>query len=230
MTVYSDCGKFRWEGENFGADGLYLDPIPERLRDQARELFIAGESFLCLADNTAGLWLVQVNALWLLRRGIYEQTLLHAMSDTRTNHRRVSMEWFRNLFFIADKSKLLAAGDPLPSSGPFTLYRGVAGRGRARRVRGVSWTGNIENAIWYAKRFQGGDEPDPELADPAVFKVVVEAKHVMARLDASYRNEDEYLVLLPKETKVVRMEIALDSVAILPGCRVQFGQTMPENV
>jgi hypothetical protein len=37
------------------------------------------------------------------------------------------MEVFKNLFIMADKKKLLARGDPLPNSGPFTLYRGVAG-------------------------------------------------------------------------------------------------------
>src|SRR5215471_6491506 len=40
----------------------------------------------------------------------------------------------RSLFEAADRSKLREARDPLPNTGPFTSFRGVGGRGSARRV------------------------------------------------------------------------------------------------
>jgi len=122
-----------------------------------------------MADNVHGVALVWRNQGVLKVQGAYEPALLSAWIDTRTNHHYVPRWVVDDLFRSADRERLRAAGDPLPSVGPFTLYRGVSGRGRARRVRGISWTSSLEKAIWFAHRFAS-------LGDPAVFRLVVAAR------------------------------------------------------
>ena len=169
------------------------------LKEHAIKAFEDGNVsvFLSLAPNTYCLELVVRNTLLLRRRGIFEETLLKAITATRSNNLRTPLTTLRKLILSADRSKLLAAGDPLPGSGPFTLYRGVAGRQRDRRVRGISWTGMLEKAGWFAQRF--GD-----LEDPAVYKAVVEANHVAAYV-GDHRNEDEFIIVLPRSVKVERI-------------------------
>ena len=121
---------------------------------------------------------------------MYEQAVLIALTTTRTNNRRFPLRELRQLILEADRERLLAAGDPLPGAGPFMLYRGVAGRGPARRVRGVSWTASKEQARWFAERGASWG-----LDDPAVFWVQAGADDVMAY--TNHRQEEEFIVLLP---------------------------------
>jgi hypothetical protein len=181
---------------------LWLDPIPHWLHDQAREAIEAGDGpgFLGLAESQNTMNLVLANTNILQERGIYEEALLHALIAPSDSHYQVSMGLLREMIRVANKEKLRAVGDPLPGPGPFTLFRGVAGNKNYRRVRGISWTGNFAKAAWFAGRFQ----PDSQLTDPGVYKAVVEAEHVLARVTA--RKEDEYLVLLPKSVKVTRTD------------------------
>lgn len=172
------------------------------VNERGRQAFVDGDAFgfLCSASSTYSMLMVERNCLLLLQRGIYEQTLLHAITATRTNNRHVPLYVFRELVRWADRDKLRAAGDPLPGSGPFTLYRGVAGKTeRDRRVRGISWSGTLAKAAWFADRGWG-------LPNPEVYKCVVEAKHVLAYV-GSHRNEDEYLVDLPRSVKVERVPL-----------------------
>lgn len=131
---------------------------------------------------------------------LYERGLLHALIASRTNNYvpREKIPW---LIEHADRAKLLAAGDPLPGSDPFLLYRGVAGRGSARRVRGLSWTSSLDRARFFARRY-------PQLHDPAVFRVTVSAEQVLAYTNE--RKEEEFLVLLPKRTRPVLHERVRD--------------------
>ena len=76
-------------------------------------------------------------------------------------------------------------------------YRGVAGRGAARRIRGLSWTGSLECATWFAKR-----AADLGWADPAVFQAVVSDSEVLSYTND--RREDEYIVRLSPQTRVKR--------------------------
>jgi hypothetical protein len=102
------------------------------------------------------------------------------------------------LFSLADRARLLACGDPLPGAGPFTVYRGVAGHGPARRVCGYSWIEDIEIARWFARR-------SADAGDPAIFRTVVEASEVLAYLhEPRGRSEREILIYPP--SKVVRVE------------------------
>jgi len=184
------------------ADGL---GIANRLaiKELGRQAFVEGDAdgFLWSAPNKNAMQMVEGNVLPLLRRGIYEKALVRAITDTRTNNRHLPLTVFRDLFRWADRAKLLAAGDPLPGSGPFTLYRGVAGKTeRARRVRGISWTGTLAKAAWFADRGWG-------LANPEVYRCVIEAKHVLAYVND--REEDEYIVLLPRSATVERIALPL---------------------
>lgn len=168
---------------------MWLEPIPVDLRDVAMADLDAGdvELFLFRANNEASLSLVYRNQAALRARGLYERALLNAFVATRTNNRRWPLDTLASLFVVADVERLRAAGDPLPGPGPFTVYRGVAGRGRARRVRGISWTLSLEKARWFANRFG--------YSDPAVFQVTINMESVLAYINT--RGEQELIVLLP---------------------------------
>jgi hypothetical protein len=105
---------------------------------------------------------------------------------------------------LADRAKFLAAGDELPGPGPFTVYRGVAGCGKARRIRGLSWTLSLQRAAWFANRFR--------LADPAVYRLTADDAQVLAYLNTRYRNEEELLILVG-ETKPVRCLADVELIA-----------------
>jgi hypothetical protein len=151
---------------------------------------------LCLMDNMRCLQFVRQYFPLLRARGTYEKCLLHAYSGTRTNYAGLPTYELPFLFGLADRGKLLAAGDPLPDGEEFTLYRGVSGNGRARRVRGISWTSDPACAAWFAKRYTW-------LNDPAVFTVTVERDRVFAFIN--HRNENEFLVDLEPDAKVRRL-------------------------
>ena len=177
---------------------LWLDPIPPELHEHARTAIDRGDAigFLRTASNENGLNLVVANGDVLRERGLYERALLHALTATRVNNHGMSIDLLRMLFNWADKAKLRACGDPLPGPGPFTVYRGVAGRGSARRIPGLSWTGSPTKAAWFAERLL--------LPDPAVFTVTVDADAVLAYSNA--RREDEYVVMLPDSVRPRRVK------------------------
>ena len=181
---------------------LRLDLIHPKLRKKAVTSLDEGDpdGFLICArnGNQDHLNIVWQNRDELQRRDLYEKTLLSAFIATRTNNHQCALDTLNLLFEIADRERLLAAGDPLPGPGPFTLYRGVAGRTRARRIRGLSWTGSLERAKWFAERGE-----NLGLADPAVFKVTVNADAVLAY--SNERNEQEFIVLLPESARPVRV-------------------------
>jgi hypothetical protein len=168
---------------------LNLDVVSPVLRAQTVEAFEQGDAicFVMGVENHNSLGLVFDNCGALLARGIYEKCLVEAFIGTRTNHHnwhRGVLEW---MFSIADRDKLRAAGDPLPGDGPFALYRGVAGRGRARRLRGMSWTSSLPCACWFATRF--------DFAHPAVLSLTVNASDVLCYDDN--RGEAEFIVRPP---------------------------------
>lgn len=118
--------------------------------------------------------------------GILEDAFLHAITATRTNN-HVDHALIDSLVKRLDRARLLAAGDPLPGSGPWTIYRGVAGHGRARRIRGYSWTDNPDQAAWFATRYNG--------PDPAVFCTTVQEPEIL--FYSNERKEGEFCVKLP---------------------------------
>jgi hypothetical protein len=66
-------------------------------------------------------------------------------------------------------------------------------------VRGISWTGTLATAAWFADRGWG-------LLNPEVYKAVVDANHVSAYV-GSHRGGDEYIVDLPRSVKVERVPL-----------------------
>lgn len=196
--------------------GLWLNPIPACLRAPAAAALEAGDvlGFLAKADNTRSLDLVAYNLVALQARGLYEQALLHAFVATRVNNRRWPLPVLRGLFECADLARLRAAGDSLPGPGPFMLYRGVAGRGRARRVRGLSWTADLDRAWWFARWFS--THLPGQFSDPAVFRVTVDAQQVLAVVNSEERGgrgEQEFIVLLPASLRPVRVESPIEKGA-----------------
>ncbi|HEX4998925.1 MAG TPA: hypothetical protein VFY29_11905 [Terriglobia bacterium] len=176
---------------------MWLDAIPENLREQAAAKIAHGDvvGFLAAASNQHALDLVYWNADHLMRLGVYERALVEAFTAQRTNNHRWPLHELSWMFSRGDLGRLRAAGDPLPGPGPFTLYRGVAGHGNARRVRGLSWTDDRAKARWFAARLK--------LADPAVFAVTIEESAVVAYVDD--REEREFIVLLPENTRPKRL-------------------------
>lgn len=198
--------KFKQEDDLDAANrgmNLWLDPIPSCLRADAIADFEAGDAvgFLSKAGNHDGLDLVSMNLHLLKARGIYEAALLHAFTSTRLNNIRCSMAGLKFLFTTADRQRLLAAGHPLPGPGPFTIYRGVAGRALDRRVRGFSWTASSEQAAWFARR-----SAKFGLVDPAVYEATVDHSAVLAY--SNDRKEQEFIVMLPPTVRTRRIEVA----------------------
>lgn len=155
------------------------------------------EEFLCRwFSSTDRLDFVLDHRAELMRYGLFEQGLFSSWIGARTNVRNWRGRFAQYIFGRCDRDRLLAAGQPLPGSGPFVLYRGVGGKGAARRKRGISWTSSLAKArwfaAWYADRF--------ELPDPTVYRTVVGEKEVLAF--SNDRQEEEFLVLLKPNHKV----------------------------
>jgi len=131
----------------------------------------------------------------LREAGLYERALLTAFVDTRTNNSHWPLDRLRLFFACCDRERLRAAGDPLPGPGPFVLYRGVAGQGARRRLRGLSWSGDLERARWFANRLS--------LPRPAVLEVTAEESAILAYVKD--RKEQEFVVDLPPTVRPVRV-------------------------
>jgi len=178
-----------------------LSLIPPGLHEQAEQALkdYAVIGFLSKADNMKSLEIVWQNWNLLQSMGLYEEALLHAFTAARLNNHHVPSARQSFLFRIADRAKLRAAGDPFPSAGPFTLYRGVAGIGRGRRIRGYSWTASLHKAQWFAARgFSCGG------THPSVYSVTVRKSAVLAY--SNDREEEEFIVALPSAVKLLRIK------------------------
>jgi hypothetical protein len=146
--------------------------------------------------NHNALALVADNIAALKRRGIYEPALLQAFTITRTNHAGWSPSVIGCLFALADRAKLLAAGDPLPDGETFTVYRGVRGVGRRRRITtGYSWTLDRGCACWFTQRYT-------HLPDPAVYEATISRSEVLAYDEG--RSERE-VICRPHQTRRLRL-------------------------
>ena len=136
------------------------------------------------------------NLAQLTARGFLEQAFIHAFSGVRENLGQ-AYSVVEAVVSLVDREKLRALGDPLPADPPWTVYRGVAGKGKARRVRGWSWTSDLEQARWFANRF-------PELSDPAVFSASVGREQVL--FYTNDRDEKEFALSLPAKHRVKRVQ------------------------
>ena len=154
-----------------------------------------GESLAYLAHPNC-LFFVSDNIGCLIRRGIYEPALVASYSGSDSNLSNWSLPVLESLFECGDSAKLQACGAPLPAGNPIRIYRGVAGVGRARRARGISWTLDLDVACWFALRYSSF------LPDPAVFEAELLPQQVFCRiLD---RGEDE-IIARPSRFRRVRL-------------------------
>jgi hypothetical protein len=203
--------------ENYGQPKILIDSLIRRgqhellkeikqqndeLIKQARECWEKGDVFgvMSCMPYSANLAFVFDNMDSLVRMGKYEECFLRAYSRIKTNLSNWDMGALKLLFDHADKVKLRKAGDPIPEQEIFTLYRGVSGNGKQRRVHGFSWTSSPNTAAWFAKRFL-----DLGLSDPAVYIVTVTNGSILACLNG--RNENEYLLGLPLPVKPIRLKV-----------------------
>jgi len=179
----------------------YLKDIPSSLHHLAYEALNERDSlgFLCRASNELGLWIVWNNLQLLQSLGMYEESLLIAVTATRTNNHYFPLYILKYLFEEGDRQRFRDAGDPLVGPGPYTLYRGVGGSGPARRVRGLSWTSSLDQAQWFAARAF-----DYDLNDPAVYQVQVHESSVWAFWDE--RKEEEFIIDIPKQMNPIRRQ------------------------
>lgn len=170
---------------------LDVSLVPRELRKYARARFANGDAggVLCTMSNELGMLFVLTNLEVLKARGIYESALVHAYTITRTNHRNIALWRLKLMFDFADRSKLQAAGDPIPDGESFILYRGVVGRGTARRAAGMSWTRDLEKAKWFANRFAFA-------GNPAVYRANV--KRAAIYCYSNDRQEDDFIVYATK--------------------------------
>lgn len=178
---------------------LNLERVPVFVRDRTKECFAAGNvaGMLITMPNTECLEFVARNAEALKRRGIYEPALAGAFSDTRTNFATYPPSLIKFAFHMADRKKLLAAGDPLPPGKTFKVYRGVAGLKRWRRHIGPSWTGDVEKARWFARRSALAGLPNP-----AVLVATIRREDVYYY--TNHRNEHEFVAYVdsPKRLNI----------------------------
>jgi len=183
---------------------LWMEPIPQGLQLKARGAIAAGDvlGFLGFASNEYGIDLVMHNRPILQAKGIYETALVQAVTRPRVNNLRYTLGDLRLLLQLADRARLVKAGDPIPEKRQFTLYRGVAGRGRNRRIRGISWTDDLSKAHWFAKRFAN------ILGNSAVYCAAVPRSAVYVYTNG--RNEREYIVVLPKTVKPSLIQTEVD--------------------
>jgi hypothetical protein len=187
---------------------VWIEPIPAALRERAIERLRMRDAdrFLSYADNMTGLLLVFRNIEVLKALDVYECALVRAFQMVRVNTylAGLSPRDVAHLFALADRKRLLLAGTAPPAAGPFTVYRGVGGRGPARQVRGLAWTGSLDRAIAFAERARAFG-----LADPGVYRVTVPFDCLLAYL--ADRGEDEYVLRLPAAIRPTRLALTPDA-------------------
>ncbi len=171
------------EGGGLSMSGIDLSLVDMVLREQAREAFAEGDAaglLICVGNHDA-LAFVTGNIAPLCDRGIYEQALLDAFTGARCNHAHWPIGAIHTLFHFADSERLRGAGQPLPAGEKFTVFRGVSGAGRQRRISGLSWTLDFSRACWFAVRL--------ELDDPAVYSAVVPREIVLCYCNERHEQE-----------------------------------------
>lgn len=156
----------------------------------------SGGIFISMS-NKHWLHFVFFNIAPLKEAEIYEEMLLCAYTGCSSNWSAFSLNVIKMMFNIADKERLLQAGDPTPDDGPFTVYRGVAGNGSAKRKRGISWTANFDQAVWFAERFA------MLIEKPMVYETIVNREHILAYVND--RNEQEFLCLIPDDLELKKV-------------------------
>jgi hypothetical protein len=164
--------------------------------DKFDSLFEFEQYFSRSCGDPADLAAVWDNRIGLKKRGWYEKALISAYSAIKVNNHLWDASVLGCLFRFADRAKLIAAGDPLPTDAKtFTVYRGVAGAGNHRRVRSYSWTLNRSAACWFALRLL--------LPKPAIYQATIRRDDVFV-----YLAREEEIICLPRFQRNIRLPLA----------------------
>lgn len=180
---------------------LMLDEtVPQNWHADVRAAFERGDALeLVQLARNGTLAVVYDNDDALRERGIYEAAVVYGYVWTTHDHRDWETDVVKSLFDCGNREKLRNAGSPLKGSGPFTVYRGVNGSGVNRRDCGLSWTGSLEVACWFATKF-GGEEA-------AVNSASLRLQDIYCYYNG--RDEDEYLGI-PKYWE--RLSLTLEEI------------------
>ena len=168
---------------------------------------IVGRMLLDIESN-AELRYVLDHSVQLQAMGLFEVAFVQAWSASSTNNCLFdadSLEWV--LMNDCDRNELRAASDALPEGETFTIYRGVSGKGKFRRVRGLAWTADLHLACWFAMRYV---DEDPRFIDPAVYKATVNHDEVLFFTDD--RNEQEFVC---RPQRYMRMPLCIEEIGRL---------------
>jgi hypothetical protein len=180
-----------------------IEPAPDlryhstEVHDKARAALASGDvrRFLALAPNDYHLPIIFWNRAALRSAAVIEEAFAIAVTSTRSNN-RLHYYLIDHILPTLERTRLRSVGSPPPGPGPWRVYRGVSGRGAARRIRGYSWTAALDRARWFAARFG--------LPDPAVFETTVHDEHLL--FYTNERSEREFVVALPRHWPVRRVE------------------------
>jgi hypothetical protein len=155
------------------------------------------DNILWFMSNEIRLHFVADNMHRLIARGTYEKCLLSAYMGTRTNNSNWRKKDLEMLFLLANRQKLLNLGDKLPDGNEFILYRGVSGKGSKRRIRGISWTSDLDKAKWFANRCA------KYFPNPAVYSINAKRNQILAYLNS--RKENEFLIIPKPNMKILQV-------------------------
>jgi hypothetical protein len=154
------------------------------------------------ADSVQVMDIVLDNWPVLRDAGLLEEAFLNAWCTQKFGFPNWTNAFCDAILGLLQREKLLNAGDPMPPGDSFVVYRGVAGVGRKRRVRGYSWSGDIGVARLFAEiRAHRGLLPNP-----AIYRAEIRREHVLAYINESGRNEQEFLLLPRYLSKIKRVE------------------------
>jgi hypothetical protein len=102
-----------------------------------------------------------------------------------------------------DFEKLRKQGDIIPERNEYYLYRGVSGDPTPEILNGISWTGNLDLAHWFAMRYA-------DFGNPSVYTTTVKKDSILFRTNV--RDEDEY-VLNPGKFEAQFLTQAYEEIA-----------------
>lgn len=127
--------------------------------------------------------------------GLIKEFVSYAYVGTKNNLSSYPLNLFRHLFSFCNKDALRKLNDPFEVKPFYDLYRGVSGKGRARRLRGYSWTSSLDTAKFFSIRMN--------LANPSVFTTRVKYDDIY--FYTNNREENEFVCHIPPDAKLTRV-------------------------
>ena len=173
-------------------DDITFHPRDLKMTDYHREALDRDDVAACLFTMGSHEYMhfLVKNFHELIGKPVYTELFVNAYTGVQFNTRKIEARTLELLFSLVDRDKARAIF-PSPVDLPEKIYRGVSGHGRARRIRGYSWTGDIEKAKWFATRYP--------LFSPAVLEVDPSGVEIVAY--SNDRKEDEYICVVPDDVQ-----------------------------